>query len=112
MSKYPNAVMNAQDGAKHPPLSSQYQALEIEFFIGDNPFDSVYYLRHGKVVDFNLKNAASEPVDQILIDDVWAYIEADGEVLLDRLGGFILPPIPKEQVAQAIAKASGVEDNG
>ena len=109
MTEYPSAMMNAQDGAKHPLLSPRYQAQEIEFFIGDSSEDSVCHFKDGDLIDLNLKNAGPEPVYQVLIDDIWAYIEADGQVLLDRLGGFILPQISKEQVMHAIAKASGVK---
>ncbi len=109
MNLYPNALINAQDGATYPPLSPQYQAREIEFFIGDSASDSVCHFKDGNWKYFNLKNAEPEPVYQILIDDRWAYIEADGHVLLDKLGGYVLPPISQQQITQAIAKFSGVE---
>lgn len=109
MTVYPNVLMNAQDGAMHSPLSAGYQAQEIEFFMGASPEDSVCHFKGGNWIDFNLKNAGPEQVYQVLIDDLWAYIEADGQVLLDRLGEFTLPQIPKQQVMQAIAKVSGVE---
>lgn len=112
MDLYPNASMNAQDSAMYPPLSPQYQAGEIEFFIGDSSNDSVCHFKNGKLIDFNLNNAGDKPVYQVLIDNAWAYIEADGQVLLDRLNGFVLPQISQQeqqQVVQSMAKVSGVE---
>ena len=109
MTLDPNVLMNAQDGAMHFPLTDRYQAQEIEFFMGASPEDSVCHFKGGNWIDFNLKNAGPEQAYQILIDDLWAYVEADGQVLLDRLGEFTLPQIPKQQVMQAIAKVSGVE---
>lgn len=109
MTLYPNASLNAEDGAKHPSLSPQYQAQEIEFFIGDSASDSVCHFKDGNWIDLNLKNAEPEPVYQILIDDRWTYIEADGHVLLDKLGGYVLPPITQQKITQAIVKLSGVE---
>lgn len=106
---YPSALTNAQDGAKHPPLSEQYQAHEIEFFVGATPSDSICHFKGGELIDFNLNNAGIEPVYQVLIDHVWAYVEADGQVLLDRLGGFVLPQIPKQQTLDLTAIVVGVE---
>lgn len=109
MTLYPNALMNAQDGAKYPPLPQGHRAKEIEFFIGDSPEDSVCHFLGDRWIDINLKNAGSEPVYQVLIDSSWAYIEADSQVLLDRLNGFSFPPMPQQEVSNSMAKVSGVE---
>jgi len=109
MSLYPNAIINAQDGAVHSQLSAEYQAQEIEFFIGDASDDSVCHFKDGKLIYFDVENAKNEPVYQVSIDNVWAYIEADGCVLLDRLNGFVLPQVSKQRVTELVAKKVGVE---
>ena len=111
MPFYPNAVVNAKSGAMHPPLSAKYQAREIEFYIGDASGDSVCHFKDGKLLYLNIENAKNEPVYQVLIDNSWAYIEADGKILLDRLNGFILPQIPKQRATELIAKKAGVTMN-
>ncbi len=109
MTLYPNAVINAKDGAMHPPLSAEYRAREIEFFIGDISGDSVCHFKDGKLLYFDIENAKNEPVYQVLIDNAWAYIEADGKILLDRLNGFVLPQIPQQRATELIAKKVGLE---
>lgn len=109
MALYPNAVINAQDGAMHPQLSAGYHAREIEFFIGDASSDSVCHFKNGKLIYFDIENAKPEPVYQVLIDDVWAYVEADGQILLDRLNGFVLPKITKSRSTELIAKKARTE---
>lgn len=110
MTYYQNAIRNANDYKNVPPFPESYQAREIEVFFGDSPLDSVYHYCDGKWIGFNPENAGVEPVLQILVDDQWALIQAENEVLLDRMGTVELPTVPKqEDIVLRIAKMLGME---
>jgi hypothetical protein len=97
MTQYPNATLNAEDSINVPPFPNGYRPKEIEVYLGDSCSDSAYHYRDGKWFDISLKNITDESVVQILIDDQWAYIQAGNEVLLDRLGGAVLPEVPNQE---------------
>lgn len=97
MTQYPNATINAQDSINIPPFPNGYRPKEIEVYLGDSSEDSTYHYRNGKWFDISLENTTDESVVQILVDDLWAYIQAGNEVLLDRLGGAVLPEIPNQE---------------
>ena len=104
MTHYPNATLNAEEFINAPPLPNGYQPKEIEVYLGDSSDDSVYHYRDGKWFAINGANITDESVVQILIDDRWAFIQAGNEVLLNRMGGIMLPKIPsKEFIASQIS---------
>ncbi len=98
MTQYPNATLNAEDSINLPPFPNGYRPKEIEVYFGDSSDDSAYHYRNGKWFDISLKNITDESVVQILVDDSWAYIQAGNEVLLDRLGGAVLPEVPNLRI--------------
>lgn len=98
MIGYPNATLNAEEFINVPPFIAGYQAKEIEVFFGDSAENTTYYYRNGEWVDVNLENIDDESVIQISIDDQWAYIQAENEVLLDRMGGVELPEMPNKEL--------------
>lgn len=97
MPQYPNATLNAQDSMNISSFPNGYRPKEIEVYLGDSSFDCVYHYRDGRWFDISLENTTDESVIQILVDDRWAYIQAGNEVLLDRLGGAVLPEIPNQE---------------
>jgi hypothetical protein len=108
---YPSATINAEDFKNHPPLPKGYQPKEIEIYYGENAPDSVYHWKDGKWFRINYENIESENVIQVLVDDQWVYIQVEDRVLLDRLGGIELPPIPnKEEAIELIAESLLMEE--
>lgn len=97
MIQYPNATLNAEEFVNVPPFITGYQAKEIEVFFGDSAENTTYYYKNGEWVDVNFENIDDESVVQITIDDQWAYIQAENEVLLDRMGGVKLPEMPNKE---------------
>ncbi|MBE9035194.1 hypothetical protein [aff. Roholtiella sp. LEGE 12411] len=108
---YPSATINAEDFKNHPPLPEGYQPKEIEIYYGENAPDSVYHWKDGKWIRVNYDNMESEDVIQILVDDQWVFIQAGGQVLLDRVGEIELPPIPnKQEMTTLIAESLSMEE--
>jgi hypothetical protein len=111
--KYPSASTNARDAALLPPLTAFYPARSIELFIGATPVSSVLYWQYGQIKWSNPANADNEPVIQLLVDDKWAYIQADGELLLNRLGDFdpwaLIGSIDDSKIVESLARYTGVE---
>jgi hypothetical protein len=96
-TQYSNAFINAEEYINAPPLSTGYKAKEIEVFFGDSPTDSTYHYRDSKWFSINLDNVEKEPVIQILIDNQWAFIQVEDEILLDRMGSIELPVLPNKE---------------
>ena len=98
MTQYPNATLNAEDSINLTPFPNGYRPKEIEVYLGDSCSDSAYHYKDGKWFYISLENITDESVVQILVDDSWAYIQAGNEVLLDRLGGAVLPEVPNLRI--------------
>lgn len=97
MTQYPNATLNAEEYINTPAFPTGYQPKEIEVYLGDTCEGSTYHYRNNQWFDINLENTTDESVIQILIDDQWAFIQAENKVLLDRMGGVELPEVPNKE---------------
>jgi hypothetical protein len=97
MTQYPNAKLNAEDSINLTPFPNGYRPREVEVYLGDSSEDSVYHYRNGRWFDISLQNITDESVVQILVDNRWAYIQAENKVLLDKLGGVVLPEVPNQE---------------
>jgi len=91
--KYPVSVVNTADTWEQQPLLVDYIPREIEVFYGDDVDDSDLFIRDGKLYSFSLREPVDANVIQVLIDGNWAYIQVEGQIVLDRLGGVILPEV-------------------
>jgi hypothetical protein len=91
--KYPVSVCNAADTWNESPLPSGYIPEAIEVFYGDDVNSPDLFTRNGKIHSFNLSKPSDTSVIQLLIDGIWAYIQVEGRVVFDRLGGAVLPDI-------------------
>lgn len=106
-AKYPCAVFNAADTKKLPPLPAyKPESLDIYYGDEDNPEDLPNIsFRNGQLDYLHLtEDCANNPVIQIDIDGIWAYIEVEKQILLDRLGGVELPKIPDEIPDEVLIK--------
>jgi hypothetical protein len=91
--KYPVSVVNTADTWEEQPLPEDYIPKEVEIFYGDDVDDSDLFIRDGKLYSFSLREPVDSNVIQVLIDGNWAYIQVENCIILDRLGGVILPEV-------------------
>lgn len=106
-ANYPCATFNAADAQGLPPLPA-YAPASLDMYFGDE--DNPEYLPNISFKDGELdflhltEDCANNPVIQIEIDGMWAYIEVERQILLDRLGDVKLPEIPTEISDAALIK--------
>lgn len=114
--KYPSSVVNAADNYFRAPLPEGYWPTNyIEVYYGEDPEDTSLdikcLIRDGKPVyeltHLDLKEPADKNVVQVLFDGDFVYIEIEGKIALNRLGGAILPDvlIRPETMLQMLIKA-------
>ena len=89
--KYPVSTCNAADTWNEPPLPKGYIPEAIEVFYGDDVNSPDLFILNGKIHSFNLSKPSDSNVIQLLIDGTWAYIQVEGRVVFERLGGVVLP---------------------
>lgn len=105
--KYPCAVFNAADSKELLPLPA-YKPESINFYLGDedNPesLPNISF-KNGNLDFLHLtEDCINNPVIQMEVDGTWVYIEADKEILLDRLGEVELPEITDEIPDEALVR--------
>ncbi|MBE9210536.1 hypothetical protein IQ244_29345 [Nostoc sp. LEGE 06077] len=88
--KYPCEIYNALDAWDDEPLPNNYipQAIDVYNDVDDEAVFQVWEGKLERYVPSERKNAAAI---QVGIDGNWVYIEIEGKVILDKLGGVILP---------------------
>ncbi len=97
--KYPQCVYNTSEAWGAKPFSHGYIPESIDIYYSDNTRGSDISFIEGKLTVFKLNTPKDKDVIKVSIDDEWAYIQAGGKVLLDRLGEVILPDILLEHKA-------------
>ncbi len=97
--KYPQCVYNTSEAWGASPFPHGYIPEEISIYYSDDTNGSDITYRDGKIAVFKLNKPKDKDVIKVSIDDEWAYIQAGGKVLLDRLGEVILPDILLDQKA-------------
>ena len=95
--KYPQCVYNTSEAWGAKPFPHGYIPESIEIYYSDNPTGTDVAFLDGKLRNFDLEPSKDKDVIKVSIDDEWAYIQAGGKVLLDRLGEVILPDILLDQ---------------
>ena len=85
-----SAAVSIADGEE--PFDPGYEARRIEVYFGDYNHRAHLRFEEGELVQNNmhLKPELTECI-KIVVDDVDAYIQVGGEVILDILGGMPLP---------------------
>ena len=97
--KYPQCVYNVSEAWGASPFPHGYIPESIEIYYSDDPSGTDIAFQDGKLRNFDLEPSKDKDVIKVSIDDEWAYIQAGGKVLLDRLGEVILPDILLDQKA-------------
>lgn len=97
--KYPQCVYNVSEAWGASPFPHGYVPESVDIYYADDPTGADISFLEGKLIAFKLHTPKDKDVIKLSIDDEWAYIQAGGKVLLDRLGEVILPDVLLEQKA-------------
>lgn len=95
--KYPNAVYNVSEAWDVPPLPEGHIPEDIAIYYADETMGSDILIYQGVLHNFELDPPKDKKVIKMAVDDDWAYIQVERTVLLDRLGGVVLPDILTRQ---------------
>ncbi|MFN6572021.1 hypothetical protein [Dendronalium sp. ChiSLP03b] len=93
--KYPSDIFNAAEYCDRPPFPDGYIPHFIEIYYREDADNSDVLIIDGVIKDYKISDEAHTK-DQFIgmqIDDEWAYIQIEGRVILNRLGGLILPNV-------------------
>ncbi|MFL9457954.1 hypothetical protein AB0758_44115 [Tolypothrix bouteillei VB521301_2] len=90
--KYPTAIWNAADCWDDAPLPSNYIPQYIEIYYADKADSPHIYYENNQVKYINLPtDVRQSQVIQVWIDGECKYIEIEGQIILNKLGGVQLP---------------------
>lgn len=90
--RYPESIRNVLDRLDSPPLPEGYQPKWIDFYYFDGADEPHISFVKGELKYIDLpENIASSRLIHVEIDGNAAYIEIEGEIVLNRLGGIKLP---------------------
>lgn len=91
--KYPVDIVSAAEYWDMPPLPEGYVPDNIEIYYDDH-YQPYLSIECGKLTSFQLREPGNEPTTVVvMLDHNWAYAQIEGRVILDRLGGVVLPDV-------------------
>jgi hypothetical protein len=91
---YPVDIYNAAEYWNEPDFPAGYQPVLIEIYYDDEVDGPDIFFLNGELLTFRLREPGIKPTSiAVEIDDQWAYIQLEGQIILDRIGGVILPDI-------------------
>lgn len=102
--KYPIQVMNVANSWEIQPLPENYIPHYISVFCGDSEESSIFFL-DGELVDYTPVNVERKNTSlSVRIDGNFVYIEIEGQEILNKLGGVVLPEMNflSEEIIQNI----------
>ncbi|BAY14082.1 hypothetical protein [Calothrix sp. NIES-2098] len=89
--KYRIDIINAAEFWDEPPFPDNYVPEMIEIYYGNTISPHVFIL-NGQLEDYKLDDLdINRKSIAVQIDDQWAYIQVEGQEILNRLGGVVLP---------------------
>lgn len=90
--KYPVQIVNVADDWDTPPYPNGYVPQDIEVYYHAEGNGGDLYVRDGKLKSISLDSEVNDPeIIAVEIDGNWAYIQIEGRVILNRIGGAIFP---------------------
>ncbi|BAZ02850.1 hypothetical protein NIES37_68630 [Tolypothrix tenuis PCC 7101] len=93
VKNYRTDIINAAEFWDEPPLTVNHVPEFIEIYYGDAESPHIFIV-NGELQDYNVTNLPDNTKSiSVLIDDQWAYVQIEGQVILNRLGGVILPDV-------------------
>ncbi|MEM9152388.1 MAG: hypothetical protein AAGB19_18290 [Cyanobacteria bacterium P01_F01_bin.3] len=106
--KYPQTLLNAAVASIEPPLCEGYIPGEIYVYFSEYQDESSIAIIDGVLEKYDVSNIPENPcVIEVDIDGRPAYIQLDGRITLDRLGGVVLPEMirnPGETMIRSLIK--------
>lgn len=93
--KYPQTIANVADFWDLPPYPTGYvpQFIDI-YYEDDNYLKPAVAIENGKVTYVELEDPATDPtLIYMAIEDDPAYVQIEGRVIFNRLGGAFMPDV-------------------
>jgi hypothetical protein len=93
VNNYRTDIINAAEFWDEPPFSDNHVPEFIEIYYGDAESPHIFIV-NGELQDYNVANLPDNTKSiSVLIDDQWAYIQIEATVIINRLGGVVLPDV-------------------
>ncbi|NBD15519.1 MAG: hypothetical protein GVY04_05040 [Cyanobacteria bacterium] len=107
--KYPVSIANAADDWDTPPYPEGYVPQSIDIYYQEHDaLGPGLTIEDGKIGSIQFNNWVNDSdVIGVEIDSSWAYIQVEGRVILNRIGGAVLPNVlqsPELLLKATIAK--------
>jgi hypothetical protein len=91
--KYPCEIVNVVDGWDDEPFPDNYVPQYVEIY-SDAGEEASLCILDGVLTDYTPANPEiNTSTVQVIIDGKFAYVEIEGRVIINHLGGVILPEI-------------------
>lgn len=89
--KYPNTIASVAESWDEPPYPEGYTPDVIEIYYEDDG-QSGFDIKNGEITLIRIEDVPVSPhLIHLFIDDETAYVQIEGKVILNRIGGAILP---------------------
>jgi hypothetical protein len=92
VDNYHTDIINAAEFWNEPPFAENYIPEFIEIYYGDAESPHIFIV-NGELKDYDVNLLDNTKSISVLVDDQWAYIQIEGQVILNRLGGVVLPDV-------------------
>ncbi len=92
--KYPICLDNAALAWDLPPYPSGYVPKSIDVYYDENAHGPAMCIEDGHLTYMEIEDPATAPTTIMMdIDDETAYVQIEGRVILNRIGGAVLPDV-------------------
>lgn len=93
--KYPLTIYNVADAWNFPPYPAGYVPQFIDVYYEDcSGRQPAIKINHGKLTDAELEDPVTDPtLIYLTIEEDPAYVQIEGRVIFNRLGGAVLPDV-------------------
>lgn len=93
VNNYHTEIINAADFWDEPPFPDNHVPEIIEIYYSDAESPHIFIV-NGELKDYKVTNLLDNTKSiSVLIDDQWAYIQIEENVILNRLEGVVLPDV-------------------
>lgn len=106
--KYPCEIVNVVESWDDLPFPANYTPQYIEVYANAGDVPNLCVLE-GNLTDYLPIETDNAKTIQVIIDGKFAYIEVEGKVLIDNIGGVIFPVIATNpaELMQILTKEQG-----
>ena len=93
MSRYPSTIFNAALYWSKPKFPQGYVPKRIAIYYQESAPASSIVWSNGQLEKVEIEQIPIDPdVTQVLVDNVWTYIQVQDKVIIDRTEGVQFPP--------------------